>query len=62
MTVIPLINLWLPLDITGRIVYYENVKDNTGKLTINLNGYNSGIYMIKIIDDKTIFSTKIIIE
>jgi PKD repeat protein len=50
------------IDITGRIVYYENVKDNTGKLTINLNSFNSGIYMIKIIGDKTIFSTKIIIE
>ena len=48
------------VDLTGRIVYSANVQQQTG--TIDLSGFNSGIYFIRVHTSDNIYTTKMIKE
>ena len=49
------------IDLTGKTVYYNNIKEST---KINVSGYNSGVYFVRILDNVsgTVSAHKLIIK
>jgi hypothetical protein len=47
-------------DITGRIVFNEIIRSNQAK--ISLNGFNPGVYMVRIYSENTVRVEKLVVE
>ncbi|MES2591380.1 MAG: T9SS type A sorting domain-containing protein [Bacteroidota bacterium] len=46
------------IDITGRIVY--NNKNATGNITVDATGFSSGVYFVKAVNERTVFTGKLV--
>jgi hypothetical protein len=52
-------NIYL-YDITGKVLYHKYLTDASNSLSIDLTGYKSGIYMIKVYNNQEIYTGKIV--
>jgi hypothetical protein len=47
-------------NLVGQLVYSENT--NNSSISVDVNNYNSGVYMLKIVQNGKVYTSKVIVR
>ncbi|RZL45228.1 MAG: T9SS type A sorting domain-containing protein, partial [Pedobacter sp.] len=50
------------MDVAGKIVYKQKIQSNNAALTLNLSGYNKGLYLIQLNTENKVYTEKLVIK
>ena len=50
------------VDVTGRVVYSTNVQGTENRISILVNGWTKGLYLVRVIENNEVFVQKCVVE